>query len=66
MNAEQPPDQAADSQPRPTNREPYQQAYYPPVPTGFTKRMRTNPLWQLMRFIIINWKIGRMMLSSHR
>lgn len=66
MNAEQSPDQAAASQPSPTNREPYQQAYYPPVPTGFTKHMRTNPLWQLIRFIIINWKIGRLMLSSHR
>jgi hypothetical protein len=65
MNAEQ---QATDTAKavRPINREPYQQAYYPPVPTGFTKHMRTNPLWQLWRFIVINWKIGRLMLSSHR
>ena len=24
-----------------TNKEPYQQAYYPPAPTGFTRYMRT-------------------------
>jgi hypothetical protein len=40
----------------PTNREPYQQAYYPPVPTGFTRYMRTSVWWQPWRFIVINWK----------
>jgi hypothetical protein len=64
MNAEQTTTETA-SPARPVNREPYQQAYYPPVPTRFTRHMRINPIWQLVRFIIINWKIGRLMLSSH-
>ena len=41
-------------------RTPYGQSYYPPVPTPFTKRMRTNLLWQLFRFAVINVKILRM------
>lgn len=50
---------------RPKNREPYQQAYYPPVPTGFTRHVRLNPVWQMYRFFVINWKIFRLMMSSH-
>jgi len=65
MNAEQKSTDAA-APDRPINREPYQQAYYPPVPTRFTKYMRTSIFWQLVRFVVINWKIGRLMLSSHR
>ncbi len=38
----------------------YGQTYYPPVPTPFTKTMRTNLLWQLFRFAVINVKILRM------
>ncbi|MBR9998267.1 MAG: hypothetical protein KFF73_04810 [Cyclobacteriaceae bacterium] len=41
-------------------RTPYDQNYYPPVPTGFTKWLRTNLLWQFFRFIIINLKMLRM------
>lgn len=41
-------------------RTPFGQSYYPPVPTEFTKRMRTNLLWQLFRFAVINVKILRM------
>jgi len=48
-----------------TNREPYQQAYYPPVPTGFTRHMRANPIWQLWRFIVINWKMLKLLANSH-
>ncbi len=47
------------------NREPYQQAYYPPAPTGFTRRMRTSLLWQSMRFIVINFKMLKLILKSH-
>ncbi len=36
------------------------QSYYPPVPTRFTQRMRTNLFWQLFRFLVINVKILRM------
>lgn len=43
-----------------TTRKPYEQNYYPPVPTGFTKGMRTNLIWQFFRFIVINIKMLRM------
>jgi hypothetical protein len=41
-------------------RTPFGQTYYPPVPTPLTIRMRTNFLWQLLRFVVINAKILRM------
>lgn len=47
------------------NKEPYQQAYYPPVPTGFTRYMRTSVIWQLYRFAVINLKMLRLMAKSH-
>lgn len=47
------------------NKEPYQQAYYPPVPTGFTRYMRGNLVWQLIRFIVINLKMLKLMRKSH-
>ena len=50
---------------RPKNKEPYQQAYYPPVPTAFTRHVRVNPVWQLVRFGVINWKIFKLMMRSH-
>jgi hypothetical protein len=46
------------------NREPYQQSYYPPVPNAFTKYMRTSVLWQLFRFIVINFKILKLMIRG--
>lgn len=48
-----------------TNREPYQQAYYPPKPTGFTRFMRTCLIWQLFRFVVINLKIVKLLAKSH-
>jgi hypothetical protein len=59
------PEQGNNTLAIPKNKEPYQQAYYPPVPTGFTRFMRGNLLWQLWRFIAINIKMFRLMLSSH-
>ncbi|HEX8978525.1 MAG TPA: hypothetical protein VF811_02350 [Parasulfuritortus sp.] len=47
------------------NKEPYQQAYYPPAPTGFTRFMRTCVLWQIWRFIVINVKMLKLMANSH-
>lgn len=47
------------------NKEPYQQAYYPPAPTGFTRFMRTCVLWQIWRFIVINVKMLKLMAGSH-
>jgi hypothetical protein len=43
-----------------SNRIPYEKEFYPPVPTGFTKSMRSNLLWQLFRFCVINIKMLRM------
>ena len=47
------------------NKEPYQQAYYPPVPTGITRYLRTSVVWQLYRFVIINLKLMKLMTRSH-
>ena len=49
----------------PVNKEPYQQAYYPPLPTGFTRYMRQNLLWQAIRFVVINLKMLKLMRNSH-
>ena len=47
------------------NKEPYQQAYYPPRPTGFTRYMRTSFIWQCWRFVVINVKMIQLMARSH-
>lgn len=47
------------------NKEPYQQAYYPPTPTGMTRFMRTCFIWQLYRFAVINLKMFKLMAKSH-
>ena len=41
-------------------RSPYEQNYYPPVPTGFVRALRTNWIWQFLRFLVLNAKILRM------
>ncbi len=48
-----------------TNKEPYQQAYYPPKPTRFTRYMRKFLPWQFIRFIVINLKMIKLMANSH-
>ncbi len=48
-----------------TNREPYQQAYYPPKPTGLTRFMRTCLIWQFYRFVVINFKMLKLIAKSH-
>lgn len=47
------------------NKDPYQQAFYPPSPTGWTRFMRTCVIWQLWRFLIINIKMLKLMGKSH-
>jgi len=47
------------------NREPYQQTYYPPTPTRFTRYMRFSLPWQLVRFVMINLKMLKLMMKSH-
>jgi hypothetical protein len=39
---------------------PYEQETYAPHPTRFTRYMRTNLVWQLFRFMVINWKMIKM------
>lgn len=41
-------------------RKPYEQSYYPPVPTKLTQWFRSCVLWQFIRFLIINVKMLRM------
>lgn len=41
-------------------RKPFEQSYYPPVPTKFTKILRTNFVYQFLRFLILNIKMLRM------
>lgn len=48
------------------NQKPYEQAYFPPVPTGFTRFMRTFLPWQLIRFAIINLKMLIVVSKSHK
>jgi hypothetical protein len=50
---------------KPKNKEPYQQAYYPPVPTRYIRWVRTSVPWQFIRFWVINLKILRLLLKSH-
>lgn len=40
--------------------EPYSQRYFPPVPTRATRFLRTNLLWQAVRFLVLNAKMLRM------
>ena len=35
------------------------------IPGNFRKFLRTNLLWQLLRFIIINYKMTLIILKSH-
>ncbi len=41
-------------------RKPYEQTYYPPVPTKFTQKLRVNFLYQFFRFMVLNLKMLRM------
>jgi hypothetical protein len=51
---------SAMSKPPQPERQPYEQNFYPAVPTRFTKAMRTNLPWQLFRFVVLNLKMLRM------
>jgi hypothetical protein len=48
------------TRPAADSRRPFEQSYYPPVPTEFTKKMRTNLFWRIFRFAVIKVKILRM------
>lgn len=38
---------------------------YASRPTRFTRRMRTFIPYQLLRFVVINWKMLRMLTRAH-
>lgn len=48
------------NEPIQSERRPFEQNFYPPVPTKLTKHMRTNLLWQFFRFLVLNAKMLRM------
>ena len=39
---------------------PYEQDFYPPVPTEFTVKSRTNLVYQLLRFAVLNIRMLKM------
>jgi hypothetical protein len=41
-------------------------AYYATRPTGWTRYLRTSLPWQLVRFVVINLKMIRIIGISHR
>jgi len=43
----------------------YYDEAYPPIPTPWVKFMRRFVLWQLIRFIVINFKIMRIVAYGH-
>lgn len=45
------------------NKGPYYQESYPPIPTGFTKYLRRSIPWQLVRFVVIGWRIVKLMVK---
>jgi len=44
---------------------PYDQNFTTMVPTDFVKAMRTNLIWQFIRFIVINIKMLIVVRKSH-
>lgn len=46
------------------NKEPYQQSYYPPMPTPFVRYLRRSLPWQFFRFWTINYKIFKLLRKS--
>jgi hypothetical protein len=46
------------------NKEPYQQSYYPPMPTPFVRYLRCSLPWQFFRFWTINYKILKLLRKS--
>lgn len=43
----------------------YKDEFYPPVPTAMTKRLRTNFFIQIYKFILLNYKIMRIVVKGH-
>ncbi len=43
----------------------YKDEFYPPIPTRFTKHIRTNILVQIYKFFRLNLKIMRIVVKGH-
>jgi len=43
----------------------YFEEAYPPVPSKATMFWRKNPIWQLVRFFVINLKMMRIVVGGH-
>ena len=43
----------------------YYDESYPPIPTKSTVFWRKNILWQLIRFIVLNLKMMRIIVGGH-
>ncbi len=43
----------------------YYDEAYPPVPTKSVKFWRSNKIWQLFRFFVLNLKIMRIIVGGH-
>jgi len=43
----------------------YNEESYPPIPTRSTRFWRRNIVWQLLRFIILNLKMMRIIVGGH-
>lgn len=43
----------------------YYDESYPPLPTKSTSFWRGNLLWQVWRFIVLNFKIMRIIVGGH-
>jgi hypothetical protein len=43
----------------------YRDEFYPPIPTKTTIYWRTNLIYQVFRFVKLNFKIMRMVVKGH-
>ncbi|MBN8704241.1 MAG: hypothetical protein LCH54_10125 [Bacteroidetes bacterium] len=43
----------------------YKEEDYPPVPTGLNKFFRTFWPWQMIRFVVLNLKVMKIVIGGH-
>jgi hypothetical protein len=43
---------------------PYDQHYYPPIPTRLTLYTRNSLIWQAIRFVVLNIKMLKIVMQS--
>ena len=43
----------------------YSEQYYPPTPNNFTLFLRRSVIVQLFRFLVLNYKIIKIVLKGH-